>query len=164
MRCQAGRPVLGQWATTLGQPQAKIMATYQVQWPCQKVSECLYIILPSYNMCSITFWHNSALAFILGWWPYEMSSRPASSRPVTNLGLPRYSTPGSMSYRRLQWNRWFCQYVDNGLAYITPSEVLVCIVWYGACMSAKRVIFYLHGISYHWCWCPFFIIEIWYHI
>lgn len=30
-----------------------------------------------------------------------------------------YSTPGSMSYRRLQWNRWYCQYVDNGLAYIT---------------------------------------------
>ena len=44
---------------------------------CQKVIECLYIILPSYNMYLITFWHNSALAFILGWWPYERSCRPA---------------------------------------------------------------------------------------
>jgi len=56
---------------------AKIMATYQVYSSCQKVIECLYIILPSYNMYLITFWHNSALAFILGWWPYEMSCQPA---------------------------------------------------------------------------------------
>ena len=44
---------------------AEIMATYQVHSACQKVIECLYIILPSYDMYLITFWHSSALAFIL---------------------------------------------------------------------------------------------------
>ena len=36
---------------------------------CQKVIECLCIILPSFTKHFITFWHNSALAFIFGLMP-----------------------------------------------------------------------------------------------
>ena len=93
---------------------AEIMTTYQVQWPCQKVSECLYITLPSYNMYLITFWHNSALAFILGWWPYEMSSLPAEISASSHKSRPA----DFMATYQVQWP---CQKVSECLYITLPS-------------------------------------------
>ena len=114
MRCQAGRPVLGQPQISAGRDHGNLSGAVT----SKKVNECLYVILPSYNMYSITFWHNSALAFILGWWPYEMSSRPASSLPATNLGRFRFI----MATYQVQWP---CQKVSE--CYISSCHPIICI-------------------------------------
>ena len=97
---------------------AEIMATYQVHSACQKVIECLYIILPSYDMYLITFWHNSALAFILGWWPYERSCWLAE---ISKVGKPQISESSKiMATYQVRARRSLS-------AYISSCHPIICI-------------------------------------
>ena len=80
---------------------------------CQKVIECLYIILPSYNTYLITFWHNSALAFILGWSPYERVPSPWESRGDAKSKARNLRDYGNLSGA--------CQNVIECLYIILPS-------------------------------------------
>ena len=105
---------------------ADFMAAYQVQWPCQKVSECLYITLPSYNMYLITFWHNSALAFILGWSPYERVPAPWDlGEPAKARNLRDY---GNLSGA--------CQKVIECLYIILPSyNTYLITFWHNSALA-----------------------------
>ena len=125
MRCQVGWRIS---ASHKSRP-AEIMATYQVQWPCQKVIECLYITLPSYNMYLITFWHNSALAFILGWWPYEMSCRPAEISASHKSRRAERSWPADLLGA--------CQKVIECLYIILPSSYNMYLItfWHNSALA-----------------------------
>ena len=136
MRCHVGQP-RSQQATNLGRPRSWHLV--RCISACQKVIECLYIILPSYNMYLITFCHNSALALIFGWWPYEMSCQPAEisashkSRPAEIMATCQVHSA--------------CQKVIECLYIILPSSYNMYLItfWHNSALA-----FILHRMMTKW--------------